>query len=75
MRMPVRLRPQPNQPVWKVNDRPESVDEAFDAFIGGAGGRNVRGRDLLDEEVKVYYRPYAQGARCYDANSTRSGNP
>lgn len=51
--MPVRLRPQPNQPTWHVNDKPEPVDEAFDAFIGNSGGRNARGRDLLDEEVKV----------------------
>lgn len=55
MRMPVRLRPQPNQPTWHVNDKPEPVDEAFDAFIGNSGGRNARGRDLLDEEVKVCF--------------------
>lgn len=69
MRMPVRLRPQPNQPTWHVNDKPEPVDEAFDAFIGNSGGRNARGRDLLDEEVKwqtLTHKSFDHGRRPFN---------
>jgi large subunit ribosomal protein L15 len=53
MRMPFRLRPQPSQPLWKVNDQMELVDDAFDKFVGQAGGRGKRGREVLPEEIKV----------------------
>lgn len=53
MQMPFRLRPQPSQPVWKVNDKVELVDEAFDKFVGQAGGKGTRGREVLPEEIKV----------------------
>jgi large subunit ribosomal protein L15 len=51
--MPFRLRPQPSQPVWKVNDQVELVDDAFDKFVGQAGGKGTRGREVLPEEIKV----------------------
>ena len=60
MKMPIRLRPSPKQPEWKVNTRQETLDEMYDRFIGQAGkaardqGENVRGRDLLPEEIKVF---------------------
>lgn len=60
MQMPFRLRPQPNQPVWKVNDRVELVDDAFDHFVGHAGGKGMRGRDVLPEEIKVRKRTHAK---------------
>jgi large subunit ribosomal protein L15 len=53
MKMPFRLRPQPNQPVWKVNEEVELVDEAFDKFVGQIGGKGARGSELLPEEIKV----------------------
>jgi len=53
MQMPFRLRPQPSQPVWKVNDQVELVDDAFDKFVGQAGGKGTRGREVLPEEIKV----------------------
>ena len=53
MRMPFRLRPQPSQPLWKVNEQMELVDDAFDKFVGQAGGRGKRGREVLPEEIKV----------------------
>lgn len=53
MQMPFRLRPQPKQPVWKVNEQVELVDEAFDKFVGQAGGKGSRGREVLPEEIKV----------------------
>lgn len=56
MRMPFRLRPQPSQPLWKVNDQMELVDDAFDKFVGQAGGRGKRGREVLPEEIKVRER-------------------
>lgn len=55
MKMPIRVRPQPNQPVWQVNDRVEVIDEAFDKFVGRVGG-NVKGSQMLDEETKVRSR-------------------
>ena len=53
MKMPFRLRPQPNQPVWKVNEDVELVDQAFDKFVGQIGGKGARGSELLPEEIKV----------------------
>jgi len=53
MKMPFRLRPQPNQPEWTVNDNPELVDDAFDKFVGQVGGKGTRGCELLPEEIKV----------------------
>ena len=53
MKMPFRLRPQPNQPVWKVNEYVELVDQAFDKFVGQIGGKGARGSELLPEEIKV----------------------
>ena len=35
--------------MWKVNDKVELVDEAFDKFIG----KVARGREVLPEEIKV----------------------
>lgn len=31
----------------------ELVDDAFDKFVGQAGGRGTRGREVLPEEIKV----------------------
>ena len=56
MRMPFRLRPQPSQPLWKVNEQMELVDDTFDKFVGQAGGRGTRGREVLPEEIKVRKR-------------------
>jgi hypothetical protein len=53
MKMPFRLRPQPNQPVWKVNEDVQLVDQAFDKFVGQTGGKGARGSELLPEEIKV----------------------
>lgn len=65
MKMPIRLRPLPqNQPRWNVNDQDEPVNQVYDRFIGeraasgaagqkGMEGRAARGRELLDEEIKV----------------------
>lgn len=53
MRMPFRLRPEPSQPLWKVNEQMELVDDAFDKFVGTAAGRGKRGREVLPEEIKV----------------------
>ena len=58
--MPIRLRPMPKQPVWRVNTEQEPLDEMYDSFIGSAGKAatdiegSKRGRDLLPEEVKVH---------------------
>ena len=65
MKMPIRLRPLPtNQPRWNVNDKDEPVDQFYDKFIGeragasargqeGMSGKGTKGRELLDEEIKV----------------------
>ena len=65
MQMPIRLRPMPqNQPKWDVNTQDEPVDQVYDRFIGeragasatgqeGMQGRGSKGRELLDEEIKV----------------------
>lgn len=60
MQMPIRLRPAPKQPLWRVNDQQEPLDEMYDAFVGSAGRSasdiegSRRGRDLLPEEIKVF---------------------
>jgi len=54
MKAPIRLRPQPRQPEWKVNDKVEPVDEMYDKFIGRIGG-STKGKDMLPEEVKVHH--------------------
>jgi large subunit ribosomal protein L15 len=64
MQMPFRVRPQPNQPVWKVNEQVELVDEAFDKFVGQAGGKGMRGREVLPEEIKVSKHVAATVAAC-----------
>ncbi|EME81901.1 uncharacterized protein MYCFIDRAFT_211491 [Pseudocercospora fijiensis CIRAD86] len=51
LKMPIRLRPQPKQPVWSVNTDDEKLNQAYDNFCGRVGG-NKRGRDLLSDEVK-----------------------
>lgn len=68
MKMPVRLRPLPqNQPRWSVNKEDEPVDQMYDRFVGeragegargqeGMGERGIRGSELLDEEVKVCHQ-------------------
>lgn len=61
MKMPIRLRPKPRQPEWKVNEDPAVLDDMYDRFIGRAGGaakgqvevESTKGRDLLPEEIKV----------------------
>lgn len=65
MKMPIRIRPLPqDQPRWNVNDQDEPVNQVYDRFIGeragssaagqeGMQGRGTRGRELLDEEIKV----------------------
>lgn len=47
MKMPIRLRPQPKQPVWNVNSNQERLDHAYDLFLGKDGSA------ALDEETKV----------------------
>ena len=51
MQMPIRLRPQPNQPVWRVNDKPEVLDEVYDQILGKLS--STRGSEMLDSETKV----------------------
>jgi large subunit ribosomal protein L15 len=54
MRMPIRMRPIPDQPRWSVNTKQEVVDHAFDNFVGGAGD-GVKGSEMLDSETKVRF--------------------
>ena len=59
--MPFRVRPDTRQPVWRVNDKMEPLDEMYDRFIGRAGDaakgqegvQGTKGSELLPEEVKV----------------------
>jgi large subunit ribosomal protein L15 len=53
MTMPIRLRPQPKQPAWTVNDDDEKLNQVYDQLLTGLGGPSVRGRHVLDEQVKV----------------------
>ncbi|EMC94225.1 hypothetical protein BAUCODRAFT_74525 [Baudoinia panamericana UAMH 10762] len=77
MRMAFRLRPVPKQPVWKVNDDPELLDEMYDAFVGRVGDaakgqeglQSTSGRDLLPEEIKwlaVTHKSFEHGAQGYN---------
>lgn len=52
MKMPVRLRPEPRQPAWRVNTDESKLDAAYDRFLGSVGGRK-KGSELLDSETKV----------------------
>ncbi|WPH03868.1 Hypothetical protein R9X50_00675100 [Acrodontium crateriforme] len=56
MTMPFRLRPQPKQPVWRVNTEQEPLDAMYDSFVGRASDVSKadagRGREMLTEEVK-----------------------
>ncbi|KAK5116197.1 hypothetical protein LTR62_008523 [Meristemomyces frigidus] len=60
MKAAFRLRPMPNQPEWRVNDKIEPLNEMYDNFIGRAGEgardqagvQGTKGSDLLPEEVK-----------------------
>lgn len=54
MKMAFRLRPQPDQPVWKINENPVVLDNALNKFVGDAAGEGIKGADLLEEEVKVW---------------------
>lgn len=47
MKMPIRLRPQPKQPVWNVNSNEERLNHAYDLFLGKDGSA------MLDDETKV----------------------
>lgn len=47
MKMPIRLRPMPKQPVWKVNNNEGRLNQAYDLFLGKEGSA------MLDEETKV----------------------
>lgn len=53
MQMPFRTR-MTQKKEWRVNTSDEKLDEAYDRFIGRAGGKDTRGRDLLDEQTKVH---------------------
>jgi len=69
MKMPFRLRPQPNQPVWKVNEDVELVDQAFDKFVGQIGGKGARGSELLPEEIKwqaLTHKSFDHGRRPFN---------
>lgn len=68
MRMPIRLRPEPNQPVWTVNDSLENLNSAYDTFIGSAVPRK-RGSELLDEETKwlaITHKSFDHGRRGFN---------
>ena len=49
----------PRQPIWKVNDQQQPVDEMYDRFMGRTGEvvkdqvESTMGRDLLPDEIKV----------------------
>lgn len=49
--------------MWKVNEQVELVDEAFDKFVGQAGGKGSRGREVLPEEIKVGKQKAAHSTR------------
>jgi len=61
MKMPYRVRPLPKQPLWKVNDRQDLLDEMYDKLLGRIGEMakgqlgvtGTRGRDMLPDEIKV----------------------
>ena len=70
MQMPIRLRPVPKQPIWRVNTEQEPLDQMYDDFIGSAGRSATdvegsrRGRDMLPEEVKVRHHPNRSPRMC-----------
>lgn len=51
MKMPIRLRPTPKQPAWRVNDSEERLNQAYDLFLGKDGSA------MLDDKTKVYIIP------------------
>nr|POE65638.1 hypothetical protein CFP56_58744 [Quercus suber] len=64
MRMPLRLRPEPKGPVWKVNTEQEPVDEMYDKFLHKSGGR-MEGRTVLPDEIKwlaLTHKSFEHGA-------------
>ncbi|KXT17585.1 hypothetical protein AC579_6165 [Pseudocercospora musae] len=66
--MPIRLRAQPNQPVWEANTDDERLDQAYDSFCGRVAG-NKRGRDLLSEEVKwtaITHKSHTHGTQGFN---------
>ena len=66
--MPIRLRPQPSQPVWTVNDDIETLNSAYDNFIGSSVPRK-RGSELLDEETKwlaITHKSFDHGRRGFN---------
>ncbi|KXT04847.1 hypothetical protein AC578_3484 [Pseudocercospora eumusae] len=68
LKMPIRLRAQPKQPVWSVNTDDEKLNQAYDSFCGRVGG-NKRGRDLLSEEVKwtaITHKSHAHGTQGFN---------
>ncbi|KAK5162920.1 uncharacterized protein LTR77_011081 [Saxophila tyrrhenica] len=75
MRMPERIRPEPKQPVWRVNDDAEAMDEMYDRFMGRVGEavkgevKDTRGRGMLDEEVKwlaLTHKSFDHGRRGFN---------
>ncbi|KAF2769172.1 hypothetical protein EJ03DRAFT_327616 [Teratosphaeria nubilosa] len=77
MKMRFRVRPQPRGPAWKVNDRPEPVDEMYDKFVGRVaeaahgqeGVAGSKGSDLLPEEVKwlaITHKSFDHGRRGFN---------
>ncbi|KAI7507643.1 hypothetical protein KC347_g6734 [Hortaea werneckii] len=77
MKMPYRLRPMPKQPVFKVNEKPEVLDEMYDRFVGRVGEaaakeqglEGSRGRDMLPEEVKwlaITHKSFDHGRRGFN---------
>ncbi|SMQ53712.1 unnamed protein product [Zymoseptoria tritici ST99CH_1A5] len=69
MKMPVRLRPEPSQPVWVINRDEEKVNAVFDAFLGPLAGKQ-KGRELLDEETKwltLTHKSFEHGRQGFNA--------
>ena len=52
MKMPVRVRPLPNQPVWRVNEDPQLLDAMYDKILGTLSS-STKGSEMLDAETKV----------------------
>ena len=69
--MPFRLRPQPNQPVWKVNEEIELVDEAFDKFVGQIGGKGLDCDCRAHEAYSIEERPHVRGHRVKSSHAIR----
>ncbi|KAK4501801.1 hypothetical protein PRZ48_007610 [Zasmidium cellare] len=63
MKMPIRLRPEPRQPKWRVNKDEDKLNEAYDKFLGSVA--SGRGSDLLDQETKwlaVTHKSHSHGS-------------